>query len=58
MLLYTAKTLATMQQFAVLGEGGGCVSDDCFNCLACFFQPMSLLKGTVTYGVFFLDKIQ
>lgn len=56
MLLYTAKTLATMQQFAVLGEGG--VKDDCFNCLACFFQPMSLLKGTVTYGVFFLDKIQ
>lgn len=55
MLLYTAKTLATMQQFAVLGGG---VSDDCFNCLACFFQPMSLLKGTVTYGVFFLDKIQ
>lgn len=52
MLLYTAKTLVTMQQFAVLE--GWMVT---FNSLAFDYSTnimsYNLLKGTVTYGVFF-----
>lgn len=56
MLLYTAKTLVTMQQFAVL-EGWVVTVSILWHLI---IQPMSyiLLKGTVTYGVFFHDKIQ
>lgn len=51
MLLYTAKTLVTMQQFAVL-EGWMVTVSILWHLI---IQPMSyiLLKGTVTYGVFF-----
>lgn len=57
MLLYTAKTLVTMQQFVVL-EGWMVTVSILWHLI---IQPMSyiLLKGTVTYGVFFFhDKIQ
>lgn len=51
MLLYTAKTLVTMQQFAVL-EGWMVTVSILWHLI---IQPMSyiLLKSTVTYGVFF-----